>query len=203
MDLSEVDLTGISSGSVKGEPLALPESWTIIKGYLVGPTADLKEANFTEVDFTDADLSGTNLEEVNFTKGNLTDANLFGSTGLDSVEFKDANLDGIILPDGYEYINGYVAGGERIVPWSVAETKISVLEKRIEELSNGIDPDQTQGGRINSVLIEADQVTGELTLTLRLEKSEDLINWDPIGDVFTRKIILSEGNKFYRFSVGN
>ena len=52
-------------------------------------------------------------------------------------------------------------------------------------------------------MIEADPVTGELTLTLRLEESEDLVNWDPVGDVFTRKIILSEENRFYRFSVEN
>ncbi|NRB43835.1 MAG: hypothetical protein HRU47_03415, partial [Verrucomicrobiales bacterium] len=136
-----------------------------------------------------------------FTKSNLTNVNLTGSTGLDSVEFKDAVLDGIILPDGYEYINGYVAGGERIVPWSVAETKISALEEKIEELLNVVDPGQTQGGRVSSVMIEADPVTGELTLTLRLEESEDLVTWDPVGDVFTRKIILSEGKKFYRFSV--
>ncbi|MCH2026708.1 MAG: pentapeptide repeat-containing protein, partial [Verrucomicrobiales bacterium] len=201
MDLSGADLTGISSGSVRGEPLSLPENWSIVKGYLVGPTADLKEANFSEVDFSEADLSGTNLEEVNFTKTNLTNAVLTGSTGLDSVEFKDAILDGIKLPEGYEYINGYVAGGERIVPWSVAETKISVLEERIEELLNGADPDQTQGGRVSSVMIEADPLTGELTLTLRLEESDDLINWDPVGDVFTRKILLPEDKRFYRFSI--
>ena len=200
LDLSEADLTGISSGSVSGEPTALPEKWSIVKGYLVGPTADLREANFSEVDFSGADLSGTNLESVNFTKANLSEANLFGSTGLDEVEFEEAVLDGIILPDGYEYINGYIAGGERVVPWSVAMTKITILQKRIEELSQGVDPGQVVDGRVKNVLLEADPLTGDLTLTLCLEESEDLVTWDLVEDVFIRKITLPEGKKFYRFS---
>ena len=201
MDLSQANLNGISSGSVKGEPTALPENWNIVKGYLVGPTANLQEANFSEVDFSDADLSGTNLTDVNFTKANLSNTNLFGATGLDDVEFEEAVLEGVILPEGYEYINGYIAGGERVVPWSVAMTKISLLQERIDELSQGVDPDEVIDGRTKSVLLEADPLTGDLILTLCLEESEDLVTWDPIEDVFTRKIALPEGKKFYRFSV--
>ena len=71
----------------------------------------------------------------------------------------------------------------------------------IRDSSQGVDPDEVIDGRTKSVLLEADPLTGDLILTLCLEESADLVTWDPIEDVYTRKIALPEGKKFYRFSV--
>ena len=75
------------------------------------------------------------------------------------------------------------------------------FQKRIDELSQGVDPDVVIDGRTKSVLLEADPLTGDLILTLCLEESADLVTWDPVEDVYTRKIALPEGKNFYRFSV--
>jgi uncharacterized protein YjbI with pentapeptide repeats len=78
-DLSSADLYDVASGGITGTPSAFPnDGWSIINGYLVGPGANL----------TDADLSGVDLSGVDLTTGNLTGANLSG-----------ANLSGVIWSD--------------------------------------------------------------------------------------------------------
>ena len=40
-DLTDTNLTGVSSGGITSNPGALPTNWQLIQGYLIGPGANL------------------------------------------------------------------------------------------------------------------------------------------------------------------
>ena len=125
VNMSNATLTGVTSGGIVGNP-ALPASWRVVKGYLVGPGANLAAgdlasadlsgvnlryanlaganlllANLGNADVTGANLSRavlqyTSLQRANFTRANLTTANLRGTTATDGV-FIDTDLAGADL----------------------------------------------------------------------------------------------------------
>jgi uncharacterized protein YjbI with pentapeptide repeats/outer membrane protein assembly factor BamB len=76
VDLSATNLLYASSGGISSAdaPAALPPNWEFIAGYLVGPNADLDNA-----DLTGADLSGTDLAYVSMNGADLADTNLTGA----------------------------------------------------------------------------------------------------------------------------
>jgi len=125
VNLAKVNLTGAilsgvysGKGAIKGTPAALPTGWKLIKGYLVGPGADLgarnndtsiacrwfgacdpnlaahtdlSGADLTGVDLTGARLIGATLTGANFTNATLTGADLSDADITDSI-FDGAKL---------------------------------------------------------------------------------------------------------------
>ena len=111
-------LNGLITGSITGQP-SLPRGWwqTPSYGYLVGPNANLENANLqtmslTAPNFANVDLRGANfygsslvnanftntdVTGTNFTAANLTSGNFSGST-MASVNFGSADLAGVTLP---------------------------------------------------------------------------------------------------------
>ena len=120
-DLTGADLTGIHSGHIliDGAPAVLPDGWTLLSGYLVGPGAWLQHANLagaplfganlSNADLTSANLSNAVLATVSLAGANLTGANLAGAnlTGV-----RSGNIVGTpaALPDGWTLANGYLVG---------------------------------------------------------------------------------------------
>jgi uncharacterized protein YjbI with pentapeptide repeats len=128
-NLGDTYLAGVSSGDIIGKPSALPVNWRLIDGYLIGPNAQLRDANLTGADLTGADLTGANLHLTDFTGSNLTDADLAGanlsSAGLGQTTLTGANLSGAdlvklvswsiigipaALPQHWTLRNGYLFG---------------------------------------------------------------------------------------------
>ena len=116
--------TGVVSGGTTGQNYTLPTDWSVRNGYLIGPTANLSNANLSGSYF---DLNGTNLSGANLAGAylyeqkligaNLTGATLSISTGIGSGEFlsanfKNANLNGAILSG--VIINGAVLDFENV-----------------------------------------------------------------------------------------
>ncbi len=93
--------SGLNGGS-GGSAVVLPSGYSIISGFLIGPTVNMSSndmsgivipasrscssANFSSANLTNADLSGVNLSNARFTGANLTNAN-FANTNLSGVSF--------------------------------------------------------------------------------------------------------------------
>lgn len=107
--LTGADLTAVGSGAITGSPAALPAPWRLLGGYLVGPGADLRGANFevsTGVNLSGADLSGADLTGATFWSNGFFGADLHGATmaGVDlrgaivvNSDFRGAVLDGALI----------------------------------------------------------------------------------------------------------
>ena len=75
------------------------------------------------------------------------------------------------------------------------DEKIALLEERptMEELVEA---------RPAAVIFKIDEDgKGEVTLSLRIEQSEDLSHWTPVEGVIKRTLPLPEGKRFYRFAL--
>lgn len=98
-NLDEANLTNIQSTGIIGTPKTLPPDWQLINRFLVGPRANLSNANFSH-----ANLANLNLTHVNFAGANLSYADLSGAN-LAGANFTGANLAGVVwnnttCPDG-------------------------------------------------------------------------------------------------------
>ena len=86
----------ISSGGIVGTPASLPENFSIVAGYIVGPSAVLLGA-----DLPDADLAGLDLNTTNLGEADLEGADLAGAGGgfmnLVDADLSDADLQGLDL----------------------------------------------------------------------------------------------------------
>lgn len=77
-------------------PASLPRDWTLVDGYLIGPFANLGEANLDGADLVDADLEDADLGLANLDDGDLGQADLDGAE-LGEADLTDASLDGATL----------------------------------------------------------------------------------------------------------
>ena len=107
VDLSGVKLSGsnlssIRSLNVAGTPASLPTGYKVTARYIIGPGLDMSGYNFTNGDFSGADITGSVLINANFT--NTSSGNVTGSaqtrftTTVDPVNIK------------YQLSNGYIVG---------------------------------------------------------------------------------------------
>ena len=97
--LAGATLDGVSSGRISGRPASLPTHWKLVNGYLVGPRANLKNANLRSSDLTNANLTATHLTGAFFTASTLTGVTSGRITGTPSS-----------LPTHWQLVNGYLVG---------------------------------------------------------------------------------------------
>jgi len=124
VNLAKTNLSGVTSGHIVGVPSALPKGWMLVKGFLIGPSANLASANLTglnltKVNATGATFYGANLTNVNFSGANLTNASLSNATITGAI-FATATMKGTIsayengqpasLPTGWQLSTGQFDG---------------------------------------------------------------------------------------------
>lgn len=90
------NLNRVVSGGVKGRGAWLPDDWSIVKGYLIGPGASLSVANLRKANLRDKNLSGARLLLARLEGANLEGANLEGAD-LNFAHLSGANLSGANL----------------------------------------------------------------------------------------------------------
>jgi uncharacterized protein YjbI with pentapeptide repeats len=88
-DLTWADLTSVRSGKITGSPSGLPGHWKLVGGFLVGPSADLSQEMFTNIDVTGAEFAKVNMDKIR-------SSNLTGSPAS--------------IPQGWAFTNGYLVG---------------------------------------------------------------------------------------------
>ena len=75
------------------------------------------------------------------------------------------------------------------------DEKIALLEKRPTM-------EQLMEGRPAGILLQVDEDgKGEVTLSLRIEQSEDLLNWTPVEEVIKHTFPIPDNKRFYRFAL--
>ena len=82
-------MSGAYSGGISGTPTSLPPNWILVAGYLIGPGA-----NLTQADLAGADLTGANLYGANLYGAQLVGTDLIGAI-LTGVSWNDTEC-----PDG-------------------------------------------------------------------------------------------------------
>jgi uncharacterized protein YjbI with pentapeptide repeats len=121
--LANANLTGVVSGGITGTPTSLPADWKLIRGYLIGPGANLDGASLTNsanlIGVTSGGIIGT---PASLPAGwKLISGYLIGAgANLDGASLATADLSGVMsggitgtpasLPAGWKLISGYLIG---------------------------------------------------------------------------------------------
>jgi uncharacterized protein YjbI with pentapeptide repeats len=133
-----VDFEQVRSGGVTGTTPYLPQFWTVYKGYLLGPGADLsgddlKDWDFSNQNLSDTDLAGTDLTGANLTNVSLADADVQGTifTGVTWPGLESGDLTGTpaALPANFALVGGYLLGpGAVLVSADLTDANLSGLD---------------------------------------------------------------------------
>lgn len=155
LDLRYAILTGVTSGGIVGSPTHLPENWQILSGYLIGPGANLSNANLSGAGLLNANLTGANLSNADLTDIDLTNAD------LTNADLTGADLSNASLP------------GTELVVATLTNAILSSADLRFADLSGAdltganLDGTQVQG----TIVVEA---TGD-TLVDRVNSAETML----------------------------
>ncbi len=119
-DMAIAFLVGVKSSGIIGTPLGLPYKMHLVGGYLVGPLANLRQAELGRADLTGMDLSqavlkgadlrGAVLRGAVLRRANLVGANLAGADLSDAdlvgADMSEADLTDTILVDATMGVTG-------------------------------------------------------------------------------------------------
>jgi uncharacterized protein YjbI with pentapeptide repeats len=94
-NLTNATLTGIFANNIIGAPIGLPSSWRLLNEYLIGPGANLNNADLSGLDLAGIDLTGASLLVTDFSGANLEGANLTDAA-INNANFTDATLTNVI-----------------------------------------------------------------------------------------------------------
>ena len=79
------------------------------------------------------------------------------------------------------------------------QSQITALQTQIDQLSQRPTIEQLQDARAGSLIINSDN--GNVTISLAIEESDDLILWKKTGESLSKTVPLKGGKKFYRFAI--
>jgi uncharacterized protein YjbI with pentapeptide repeats len=96
-NLGGANLAGEQSGEITGTPASLPTGWSVVSGDLIGPGADLHDADLATFTLNGADLYQADLSGADLVQASLTGADL-GRANLTSASLGNANLTDARLP---------------------------------------------------------------------------------------------------------
>jgi uncharacterized protein YjbI with pentapeptide repeats len=85
------ELYRVFSGGLIGKPAKVPRGWTLVDGYLIGPTAKLPYAKLAKADLAGAHLADADLFGADLARADLSHARLIGAH-LGRTELQGANL---------------------------------------------------------------------------------------------------------------
>ena len=201
--------------------------------------ANLRGANLLGADLFAADLRGANLTGADLSQANLSDADLRGAN-LSDAELSGAVLTGVIRPDPIldpqiaelatqlaaaiserderptqaSYDTAIAARDAAITERNTAiaarDTAITERDTAIAERDERPTVEQMQDARVGSIVVEKDWQSGEVSLSLGLEKTEDGVTWtayeggtwtETAGGKFTLSFPLTETKNWVRLAL--
>jgi uncharacterized protein YjbI with pentapeptide repeats/outer membrane protein assembly factor BamB len=177
VDLGSVtDFSDIVSGGITDGPATLPSGWELVKGYLLGQSANLTGANLAGDNLSGLDLQYALLNEAAITGATIAGTNL-ADAGI--AQLKSGGVTGTpaSFPAGYKFVDGYVLGqdvdldGVNLTKLPLADEDLSYSSLRGADLAgsniHGIDlsnGDLTganlEGTTLSSANLQAATLTG-------------------------------------------
>jgi uncharacterized protein YjbI with pentapeptide repeats len=119
LDLGGATLWFLASGGLRGSPSLLPAAWSVVRGYLVGPKADLADAQLPDTGLAGVDCDSCLLNATDLAGADLTGAVLTGAY-LEGTDLTGASLTGVTtgavagvpasLPADWLLASGYLVG---------------------------------------------------------------------------------------------
>ncbi len=98
--MANSNLMGSTSSGVTSSPSTLPTGWSVVSGYLIGPGADLEDAELSFAGLAGADLNGADLMHAELISADLAGAdlagaNLFGAN-VSNADLRGADVSGAV-----------------------------------------------------------------------------------------------------------
>ena len=113
--LTDSVLNQVTAKSIVGIPIGLPDSYVFLKGYIIGPNANLDGANLAGMDLQEVDLNGASLKSTKLKSADLRGATLTGAA-MDGASLNGAKLLNVIsgkvtgtptgIPNGFIFEKG-------------------------------------------------------------------------------------------------
>jgi uncharacterized protein YjbI with pentapeptide repeats len=97
-------LNGVITGNIVGVPSSLPPEWELLGGYLVGPGANLYDADLSNLDFGGVDLTGADLNGADIQGTEMS------TSSLDGVYSGQVTGTPASLPSEWNLVAGYLVG---------------------------------------------------------------------------------------------
>jgi uncharacterized protein YjbI with pentapeptide repeats len=114
LNLEHANLIGVQTSGITGTGYTLPENWKVFKGRLVGPGANLTNADFSGMDLSALNLTGSDLRYANLSNSDLSTTNIEGAdlTGANLRWVRSGSIIGTpkALPRDFRLINGCLVG---------------------------------------------------------------------------------------------
>ncbi|MDB4532536.1 pentapeptide repeat-containing protein, partial [bacterium] len=125
---------GVAARGITGTPVALPDGFQLIdgylyrdvNGYLVGPNADLSGADLSNADLSNAYLYGVDLSNANLSGADLSGADI-SNVDLSDANLSNANLSGADLY-GVDLSNADLSGANLsgVAAWGITGTPVAL-----------------------------------------------------------------------------
>ena len=134
--------------------------------------------------------------------GLLTDGGENREVRLDAME-AGHTTQGIEIASIHELLNGMNAKLKQLEAQIPAlEAAIVERDEKIALLEKRPTMEQLMEGRPAGILLQVDEDgKGEVTLSLRIEQSEDLLHWTPVEEVIKHTFPIPDNKRFYRFAL--
>jgi uncharacterized protein YjbI with pentapeptide repeats len=105
---------GLIARQVVGSAASLPQDWSDLDGFLIGPSANLKSADLHGLNLDGIDLAGANLTGADLSGDSLSDADL-QSSNFTRADFSGLVARGVlgtpsVLPENWSEQNGLLLG---------------------------------------------------------------------------------------------
>ncbi|HEX4657706.1 MAG TPA: pentapeptide repeat-containing protein [Streptosporangiaceae bacterium] len=137
-DLAGATMTGLISGVIVAGPAVLPPRWMFADGYLLGPTADIKDEGVLQYfDLRGVNLAFANISVLTFEHDNLANAVFWGSNAMAGNFYQDT-WSNTICPDGTNsgrYVSGCFSARRYGLPGFLAPKPGATLRKSVRRFA--------------------------------------------------------------------
>ena len=204
-DFSDFDLTGtnLTNTTLAGANLtgANLSGAIFIGADITGidiTVLNLKGANLSGLDLSDLDFSAVDLTGINLTGAKLINADLSG-TDLTGANLTGADLTGADVAQTYlEFASK--SEQEATATLNSQITALSETNATLQtELANRYTLAEIADLRPGSSMIAVSD--GQATISLGIEESVDLVEWNEVSETTSVTLPASEGTKFFRFKM--